>query len=102
MPDPTDGFYEITDAEPGQKRKTKWRFTMQDQPWFWVADLVKNGAWAMLTTEPGPDIASYHDRQIVLLRRDQAMDWLDLTQPEGELLIPAPAGILGVEKAFPA
>jgi len=25
---PADGFFEFTDAEPGQKRKTKWRFIM--------------------------------------------------------------------------
>lgn len=98
---PADAFYEFTDAEPGQKRKTKWRFTMEDQPWFWIAGLVKDGAWAMLTTEPGPDIAPYHDRQIVLLRREQAMDWLDLTRPEADLLTPAPAGTLAIEKVFP-
>lgn len=98
---PADAFYEFTDAEPGQKRKTKWRFTMEGEPWFWIAGLVKNNAWAMLTTEPGADITPYHDRQIVLLRRDQAVDWLDLRRPEGELLIAAPAGTLAVEKVFP-
>jgi len=98
---PADGFYEFTDAELGQKRKTKWLFAMQDEPWFWIAGLVKNDAWAMLTTGPGPDIVPYHDRQIVLLRRDQAMDWLELTRPETELLIPAPAGTLTAEKVFP-
>jgi putative SOS response-associated peptidase YedK len=55
----------------------------------------------MLTTEPGPDIAPYHDRQIALLRRDQAMDWLDLVRPEAELLRPSLAGSLSVEKVFP-
>lgn len=98
---PADGFYEFTDAEQGQKRKTKWRFTMTAEPWFWIAGLVKNDAWAMLTTEPGADIAPYHDRQIVLLRRDQALAWLDLTTPEAELLSPASAGSLSVEKVFP-
>lgn len=98
---PADAFYEFTDAESGQKRKTKWRFTVAGDPWFWVAGIVKNGAWAMLTTAPGPDIAPYHDRQIVLLRRAQAMEWLDLTRPEPDLLTPAPTGSLEVEKVFP-
>jgi len=98
---PADAFYEFTAAEPGQTRKTKWRFTVPCEPWFWIAGLVRNDAWAMLTTEPGPDIAPYHDRQIVLLRRGQAMDWLDLSRPESELLSPAPAGTLRVEKVFP-
>lgn len=98
---PADAFYEFTEAAPGQKRKTKWRFTLRDEPWFWIAGVVKNGAWAMLTTAPGADIAPYHDRQIVLLRRDQALDWLDLTRPEADLLRPSPAGALAVEKVFP-
>ena len=99
---PADAFYEFTDALPGHKRKTKWRFTRRGQPWFWIAGLIKNDAWAMLTTEPGPDIAPYHDRQVVLLDRGQAMAWLDLQQPEGELLKPSPAGALDVERVYPA
>lgn len=98
---PADAFYEFTDAEPGQKRKTKWAFTMADGSWFWVAGVIKDGAWAMLTTEPGPDIAPYHDRQIVLLRPDAAMDWLGLNRPETDLLRPSPQHSLNVRKAFP-
>ncbi|PZU74125.1 MAG: DUF159 family protein [Brevundimonas sp.] len=98
---PADAFYEFTDAEPGHKRKTKWRFTRRGHPWFWIAGLIKNDAWAMLTTEPGPDIAPYHDRQVVLLDRDQAMAWLDLKLPETELLGPSPAGDLDVVKVYP-
>lgn len=63
----TDAFYDFTDAAPGRKRKTKWRFMMLGAEWFWIAGIVKDGAWAMLTTEPGRDIAPYHDRQIVVL-----------------------------------
>lgn len=98
---PADAFYEFTEAEPGQKRKTKWRFTMTGDDWFWIAGIVKDGAWAMLTTEPGPDIAPYHDRQIVVLDQARGVGWLDLRRPQGELLVPSPAGSLNVEKAFP-
>ena len=98
---PADAFYEFTDAEPGQKRKTKWRFTMRDQPWFWIAGLVKNDAWAMLTTEPGPDIAPYHDRQVVLLPPGAGVHWLKLSAAEDLILQPSPAGALAVEKVFP-
>jgi len=97
---PADAFYEFTDAEPGQKRKAKWRFTMKGAEWFWIAGIVKDGAWAMLTTEPGPDITPYHDRQIVLLDRQIGADWLGLQGP-GHLLKPSPAGSLRVEKVFP-
>lgn len=98
---PADGFYEFTDAQPGQKLKTKWLFTMVGQPWFWIAGVVRDDCFSMLTTEPGPDIQPYHDRQIVLLEADRAMDWLDLTTPEAQLLRPAPAGSLDVVRAFP-
>jgi len=98
---PADAFYEFTDAELGQKRKTKWRFTMRDQPWFWIVGLVKNGSWAMLTTEPGPDIAPYHDRQIVLLPRGAGVHWLNLSAAEDLILRPSPAGTLRAEKVFP-
>lgn len=98
---PADGFFEFTDAEPGQKRKTKWRFTVAGEPIFWIAGLIKDGAFAMLTTEPGPDIAPYHDRQIVALKPDAALDWLALRKPEVELMRALPEGGLTVEKVFP-
>lgn len=99
---PADAFYEFTDPEPGQKRKTKWRFTVRGQDWFWIAGIVRDGAWAMLTTEPGPDIASYHDRQIVLGRLDaSALDWLSSGLPAEGFLAPSPPGLLRVKKVFP-
>lgn len=98
---PADAFYEFTDAEPGQKRKTKWRFTMAGAEWFWIAGIVKDGAWTMLTTEPGPDIAPYHDRQIVVLDGGRGTDWLNLQRSQRELLKPSAAGSLTVEKVFP-
>jgi putative SOS response-associated peptidase YedK len=50
----------------------------------------------MLTTEPGPDVAPYHDRQIVILRRDDWAKWLDPEQPSSPLLKPLPEGSLEV------
>jgi putative SOS response-associated peptidase YedK len=99
---PADAFYEFTaKLAPGQKRMTRWKFTMVDNPLFWIAGIVKNGCWTMLTTEPGPDIKPYHDRQIVLLSAEQGRDWLDLTRPQPEILAPAAAGTLNVERDFP-
>jgi putative SOS response-associated peptidase YedK len=98
---PADGFYEFTDALAGQKRKTRWLFTMVEAPAFWIAGVIRDGAFSMLTTTPGPDVAPYHDRQIVLLEPGRAMEWLDLTKPEAELLRPLPAGRLAVERVFP-
>jgi putative SOS response-associated peptidase YedK len=98
---PADGFYEFTDALAGQKRKTRWLFTMVEAPAFWIAGVIRDGAFSMLTTTPGPDVAPYHDRQIVLLEPGRAMEWLDLTTPEAELFRPLPAGRLAVERVFP-
>jgi putative SOS response-associated peptidase YedK len=55
----------------------------------------------MLTTTPGEDIKPYHDRQVVVLAADQGRHWLDLSRPQEELLVPAPAGTLQVERAYP-
>lgn len=98
---PADGFFEFTAAEPGQKRKTKWRFALETEGVFWIAGIVKNGAFALLTTEPGPDIKPYHDRQIVLLRPEQDSAWLNLESPGTEILRALPAGSLTIEKVFP-
>lgn len=51
---PADGFFEFTAPEAEQTRKTKWRFGPKGDPSFWIADLTKDGAFVMLTTEPGP------------------------------------------------
>lgn len=102
LPDPGRRLYEFTAALPGQKLETKWRFTLVPEPWFWIAGIVKEGCFAMLTTAPSPDIAPYHDRQVVVLKPSQAMDWLHLSLEETDLLRPAPAGALDVVRAFPA
>lgn len=98
---PASGFYEFTDPEPGQKRKTKWLFTLQGCEWFWIAGVVREGGFAMLTTAPGEDVAPYHDRQIVLLAPETGPEWLNLSRPEADLLTAPPAGSLTVERVFP-
>ena len=56
-------------------------------------------AWTMLTCAPGPDIAPYHHRQIVLMPRDRWADWLGGVVPAGELIAPTPAGTLVATRA---
>lgn len=55
----------------------------------------------MLTTAPGPDIAPYHDRQIVILPPGAGVHWLVLSAPEDLILTPSPSGVLNVERAYP-
>jgi len=48
--------------------------------------------------EPGPDIAPYHDRQIVILDRDAWIDGLDPSVPAKSLIKPLPAGTFSIEQ----
>ena len=97
-----DGFYEFTKpADPAKKRKDKWLFTLAGEPWFciaglWRTDAEVGEAYTMLTTEPGVDVAPYHNRQVVVLRPADWARWLDPAAPAAELLRPLPAGSLDV------
>lgn len=89
-----DGFFEYT---PGKaKLKDRHLFALPGEDWFWIAGLVKEGCFSMLTTAPGPDVAPYHDRQIVTLPLETGMDWLSLARPEAEILRAPPAGTFTV------
>ena len=109
---PVDAFFEFTapppDAPP-RSRKTKWRFTAAaDGPlgfpdWFCIAGVWRAGpageAFALLTGEPGPDVAPYHHRQVMLPAREHWAGWLDGSLPAATVLGPAPKGSLNVERA---
>jgi putative SOS response-associated peptidase YedK len=86
------GFYEYTAPEkPKIKLKDQHFFTMHGEPWFWIGGIVKNDCFTMLTTTPGPDVAPYHDRQIVTFAPSEGLHWLDLSKPQAELLHAPPA-----------
>ncbi|BCG86568.1 DUF159 family protein [Mesorhizobium sp. 113-3-9] len=99
-----DGFYEFTNpTEKGKKRKDKWLFTKRDERIFCIAGIWRETtdvgeAFTMLTMEPGPDIAPYHDRQIVILERKNWAAWLDPSVSAKSLIRPLPAGTLSVEQ----
>lgn len=94
---PATGFYEYTAPHaPKVKLKDRHLFTMAGEPWFWIAGIVRDGAFAMLTTAPGPDVAAYHDRGVVVLAPTAGLDWLNLSRPEAQILRPPPAGTLEV------
>ncbi len=102
---PATAFFEFT----GKKYpKAKHRFSLKDAPFMAIAGIWREGAgnhppsFAMLTTEPGPDVSPYHNRQVVVLRPEDWKSWIRLTRPEGELLRPLPAGSLAVETVRPA
>jgi putative SOS response-associated peptidase YedK len=98
---PTDGFYEFTDQVPKAKVKHKWLFTMKEHAVFMIAGITRTvpavgECFTMLTTAPGPDIAPYHDRQVVVLGREDWPRWLNHRIPAEDLLRPAAAGSLKV------
>jgi putative SOS response-associated peptidase YedK len=99
-----DGFYEFTTpAEPKQKRKDRWLFTAASEPLIGIAGLVRDApgigqAFTMLTTEPGPDVAPYHGRQIAVLPSADWRSWLDYSRSAKDLLRPLPGGSLEVHQ----
>jgi putative SOS response-associated peptidase YedK len=100
-----DGFYEFTTpADPKAKRKDRWLFTSPDEPMLGIAGLVRDvpeigQAFTMLTTDSGPDVAPYHNRQVAVLHSADWRSWLDGSVPAGELLKPCAAGTLEVRLA---
>ena len=99
---PASFFFEFTGTK---YPKTRWRFTKADEDWFCIAGLQRpaEDGWpesvTMLTAAPGPDVAPYHDRQIVILHRRDWAAWLDPEADPAPLLQPLPAGSLTVELA---
>jgi putative SOS response-associated peptidase YedK len=99
---PATAFFEFTGA---RYPKTRWRFSEAGRPWFCLAGLWRayqtaegpSDRFTLLTTAPGPDMAPYHDRQVVVLPRGAWADWLD-GGPEETLLQPGPAGSLDVRR----
>ena len=100
-----DGFYEFTaPADPKAKRKDRWLFTWPGHDWFGIAGIVRHDpgvgeAFTMLTCPPGPDIAPYHDRQVVLLSPRDCFGWLDPASAAQDFLQPLPEGSLAVAAA---
>ncbi|HVX36154.1 MAG TPA: SOS response-associated peptidase, partial [Hyphomicrobium sp.] len=98
---PASHFFEFTGK---RSPKSKWKFTKAGEEWFCFAGLWRPGngdvpeAFTLLTTAPGPDVAPIHNRQMIILERADWSAWLDLTQPEADLLRPLPAGSLLVEQ----
>jgi len=106
-----NGFYEYTDAPATEgtpkkgRNKDRWLFTKTDEDWFCIAGIWRRNekvgeAFTMLTTEPGPDIAPYHNRQVVVLHRNLWRRWLNPEATVRALIAPLPAGSLSVDRSI--
>ena len=97
------GFYEFT----GERYpKTRWVLRAaprpdDPEPLLALAALWRAGkggpAFALLTAEPGPDVAPYHDRGVIPLAPEAWADWLLDRRRSTDLLAPPPAGTLIAE-----
>lgn len=100
-----DGFYEFTTpADPKQKRKDRWLFARAGGEPMGIAGIVRDipglgERFTMLTTEPGSDVGPYHNRQVAVLAPGDWRGWLDHSAAAFDLLGPAPAGTLLVERS---
>jgi putative SOS response-associated peptidase YedK len=100
-----DGFYEFTASEdPKAKKKDRWLFEWPGHPWFGIAGIVRSDprvaeAFALLTCEPGADIAPYHNRQVVLLSPGDCFGWLDPGSNAADFVRPLAEGSLSVVPA---
>ena len=90
---PASHFFEFTGTK---SPKAKWRFTKTGEDWFCFAGLWRpmpdgaGDAFTLLTTEPGPDVAPIHNRQMVVLERADWKAWLALEGPRGGTAAPPP------------
>lgn len=101
-----DAFYEHTaPKDAAQKRKDRWAFTWPPErgghEWFgiaaiWRADPAVGEAFSLLTCEPGPDVAPYHARQVIMLSPADCFAWLDGTIDVACAAAPKAAGSLAV------
>lgn len=89
---PASGFFEFTGAK---SPKSKWEFAPESGDFLGIAGLIRDDRFTLLTCAPGPDVAPYHDRQIVILPREHWSVWLDTGQPQPPTG-PSPAGSLKV------
>jgi putative SOS response-associated peptidase YedK len=81
-----------------------YSFRLASGDWFYFAGIWRPAtrdwpeAYAILTIQANDDIAPYHDRQMVVLRRDERSAWLDMTHPEHEILRPLPGASFAISR----
>ncbi|QPI28303.1 SOS response-associated peptidase [Sinorhizobium meliloti] len=85
-------------------RHRTFSFSLANGDWFYFAGIWRPAindwpeSYAILTIEANDDLAPFHDRQMVVLRREQRMAWFDGLVPEGEILRRLLAGTFRVTR----
>ncbi|HXT00551.1 MAG TPA: SOS response-associated peptidase [Elusimicrobiota bacterium] len=91
---PADGWFEW--PKKGADKAPRF-FRLKGGEPFAFAGLWESGGFALVTVEPNPLVARFHDRMPAVLARGDETEWLDAkTRPERlrELLLPYPAELL--------
>lgn len=91
---PADGWYEW--PKKGADKSPRY-FSLKSGELFAFAGIWEPGNFAMVTTEPNPLVARFHDRMPVVLPRDLEDEWLDPKTPAArlqELLRPFPSDLM--------
>jgi hypothetical protein len=88
---PATGYYEYTEPmEPRIAGSEKHLFTVKDEEWFWIAGIVREGRFAMLTAKARPEVKPFCKRQMCVLRPSKGVDWLTLAWSLDELVQQGP------------
>lgn len=93
--------FQVTNGE------RKFRVMLEDGNHFFFAGVWrpssgdKDIGYAVITLQANPDVFFYQERHGAVLLRRQNMAWLDLTQPEEELLRTLPPRSFTVEEVGP-
>jgi putative SOS response-associated peptidase YedK len=96
---PADAFYESC----GRGTMKEWEITRRDGGPFLFAGLWDRASttdgevesYTILTSSPGPDVAQWHNRQLISLAAEDVEVWLDPAQPHDRLIQqPTEAGLL--------
>jgi putative SOS response-associated peptidase YedK len=98
---PADGWYEW--PKKGVDRSPRY-FSLKSGELFAIAGLWEPGNFAMITCDPNPVVARFHDRMPAMLARDAEAEWLDPKTPVDrlkDLLRPYPSELLAARSVAP-
>lgn len=98
---PADGWYEW--PKKGADRSPRY-FSLKSGELFAFPGLWEPGNFALITCEPNPAVARFHDRMPAVLARDAEAEWLDPKTPVvrlQELLRPFPSVLLASRPVSP-
>lgn len=101
---PAELFYEFTGE---RSPKTRWAVRPADARWMCMAGVWREArdglpaTFSILTTAPGPDIQTIHDRETVTIAPQHWRRWLSAADDARDLLAPRPQGTFVIERAPP-